>query len=309
MQSLRARLPPLNSLVAFEVAARHLSFTLAGEELHVSREAVSRQIRSLERHLGIRLFVRLHRALKLTKAGEVFLGDVQRSLEEIARATGAVRRTSGPARVTISATIALASFWLTPRLPKFRARQPNTEIRVVVSDAPLDLANEGIDVGLRYGDGDWPGVISTRLFDIESFPVCTPDYLASGPPIARPADLTRHTLLNLDGEVHAVEDWQWWLRDAKVEPDGPLHVLGFDSYANVIQAALDGQGLALGFSHILDGLLSAGALVRPLDAALSKGLAVYLVTPRGGAPTRSAQAFFDWVLGEARSHGAAAAET
>ena len=125
MQSLRARLPPIKSLVAFEASARLLSFTRAGQELRVSREAVSRQIRILESHLGVKLFVRLHRALELTQAGEAFHAVVRESLESIARSADALQRAGQPAKVTVTATIAIASYWLTPRLPKFRAAHPD----------------------------------------------------------------------------------------------------------------------------------------------------------------------------------------
>ena len=299
MPTLRSQLPPLNSLVAFEAAARHLSFTRAGAELLVSREAVSRQIRLLEGHLGVKLFVRLHRALALTEAGAAFQAEVRPGLEAIARSAGAVRRDGQRPKVTITATIALASFWLTPRLSRFRAAYPGTEIRVVVSDAPGDMAADGIDVGLRYGDGAWPGLAATRLFDIESFPVAAPGYLADHSPVRGPADLAGHTLLNLDGTPHAVEDWGWWLAGVGAPPPVAGDMLGFDSYANVIQAAVAGQGLALGYGGIIDLLLADGTLVRPLKTALSRGQAVYLVVPRTASPTPNVKAFCDWVLAEA----------
>lgn len=299
MLNLRTRLPPLNALVAFEAAARHLSFTRAGEELRVSREAVSRQIRTLEGHLGAKLFLRLHRALALTAEGEAFRIVVQDSLEHIARAGAALQRKGRPAKLTVTATIAIATYWLTPRLPKFRARHPEAEIRVVVSDAALAMAADGIDVGLRYGDGKWPGVKAVRLFEVASAPVCAPRYLEQNRPLRTPADLVGHTLLNLDGPPHAREDWIWWLAGMQVPQPASLHILGFDSYANVIQAALDGQGVALGFSGVIDGLLEAGQLLRPMAASLGKGLAVYLVVPSSAPLSPLAREFHDWVLGEA----------
>ncbi len=297
MQSLRARLPPLNALVAFEASARHLSFTKAGQELGVSREAVSRQIRSLEDRLGVALFRRRHRALDLTAAGEELQAAVRGSLEAIAHAAGALQRRQRPSRLTVTATIAIATFWLTPRLPRFRAAHPGAEIRVVVSDAPVDMAAEGIDLGLKYGDGKWRGLKARRLFDVVSFPVCAPGYLAAGPPIADPQDLVAHTLLNLDGTPHAVEDWRWWLAGAA--PTDRLDILGFDSYANVIQAACDGQGVALGFSGIVDGLLERGDLVRPIAESRSRGQAVYLAVPADADLSPLARKFHDWVLAEA----------
>lgn len=289
----------MNSLVAFEAAARHLSFTRAAQELRVSREAVSRQMRILESHLGAALFIRQHRALDLTPAGQALEAVVRQGLQEIARTADDLRRAGRRAKVTVTATIAISSYWLTPRLPKFRAAHPEAEIRVVVSDSPVDMLADGIDVGLRYGDGKWPGVRSVHLFDVESFPVCTPSYLRGSPPIETPADLLGHTLLNLDGAPHALEDWAWWLKGTGVRAPAAFQILGFDSYANVIQAALEGQGIALGFAGIIDDLLSGGQLVRPLSAALSKGGAVYLVVPAGARLAPVAQDFFDWVIAEA----------
>jgi LysR family glycine cleavage system transcriptional activator len=299
MQSLRSRLPPLNALVTFEAAARHLSFTRAGQELGVSREAVSRQIRNLEDHLGVTLFHRRHRALDLTPAGLELEAVVRQSLDNIAQAASALQRRRRPSRLTVTATIAIATFWLTPRLPRFRANYPGAEIRVVVSDAPIDMAAEGIDVGLKYGDGKWRGLKTRHLFDVESFPVCAPGYLKAGPNIAAPGDLVAHTLLNLDGTPHVVEDWRWWLGGAA--PTDTLHILGFDSYANVIQAACDGQGVALGFSGIVDGLLARGDLVRPIADSRGRGQAVFLVAPAGTELSPLAGKFFDWVLAEAET--------
>jgi len=299
MQSLRARLPPLNALVAFEASARHLSFTRAGQELGVSREAVSRQIRNLEDHLGVALFRRRHRALDLTPAGEELYAVVRQSLDDIAQTAGALQRRRRPSRLTVTATIAIATFWLTPRLPRFRAAHPGAELRVVVSDAPVDMAAEGIDVGLKYGDGKWRGLKTRHLFDVVSFPVCAPGYLEAGPPIAGPEDLVAHTLLNLDGTPHVVEDWRWWLGAAADAPTDGLHILGFDSYANVIQAACDGQGVALGFSGIIDGLLARGDLARPIADSRGRGQAVYLAVPAGTELSPLARKFFDWVLAEA----------
>lgn len=299
MRNLRFQLPPVNSLVAFEASARHLSFTRAGKELRVTREAVSRQIRTLENHLGVKLFVRRHRALDLTQAGEEFCHVVQRSLAAIATSARSLQRTGNPSRITVTATIAIATYWLTPRLPRFRAAHPDAEIRVVVSDRPDDMTAEGIDVGLRYGEGKWPGVTATHLFDVHSLPVCSPDYLRKSAPIKGTADLVDHTLLNLDGAPHAREDWPWWLAESGVVRSGSLHILGFDNYANVIQAALEGQGIALGFSRVVDDLLRRGQLVRPVQAQLDPGYATYLVVPSGRPPTPAVQSFFDWVLAEA----------
>jgi LysR family glycine cleavage system transcriptional activator len=299
MQSLRAKLPPMNSLVTFEAAARHLSFTRAGRELLVSREAVSRQIRILEDHLGVKLFARLYRALELTEAGRELQSVVGESLANIARTTATLQRADRPTKITVTATIAIATFWLTPRLPRFRAKHSHAEIHVIVSDAPLDMLEENFDVALRYGDGNWPGHKATRLFDVHSFPICSPGYLKNAAPIRTPTDLLEHTLLNLDGTPHSLEDWNWWLVESGIHIPASYRVLGFDSYANVIQAARDGQGIALGFSRIVDDLISRGDLVRPIQSTFSKGCAAYLVVPTNVSLATVAQEFFDWVLAEA----------
>ncbi len=304
MQNLGSKLPPLKSLVAFEAAARHLSLTRAASELSISREAVSRQIRVLETHLGIQLFDRLHRAVALTTSGEKFQPVVQESLENIAYVTGAIRRPSRPFNITVQATIAVASFWLTPRLADFRAKNPNVEIHLAVSDTPKNLVADGIDVGLRYGDGDWKGLNAFRLFGIDSFPVCAPEYLDDSAPLKTPDDLLNHNLINLDGAPHASEDWWWWLKGNDVALPKSFKTLGIDSYDNVIRAALDGQGIALGFSGLVSRLIDQGRLVRPIKATLSKGLSVYLVIPSTVKPAPRVQEFIDWILEKAARENA-----
>ena len=304
MQDLGSKLPPLKSLVAFEAAARHLSLTRAARELGISREAASRQIRVLEENLGIKLFDRLHRAVALTTPGKKFQSVVQESLEDIAYVTGAIRRPSQPFKITVSATIALASFWLTPRLAHFRTRHPNVEIHVAVSDTPGNLVADGIDIGLRYGDGNWKSLKAFRLFGINSFPVCAPDYLEGAPPLKAPDDLLNHNLINLDGAPHASEDWWWWLKGNDVAVPKSFKTLGFDSYDNVIRAALDGQGVALGYSGLVAKLMADNRLVRPIEAELSRGHAVYLVMPNNVKPTPRVQEFMDWILEEAGSEKA-----
>ena len=299
MQSLGSKLPPLKSLVAFEAAARHLSLTRAAGELGISREAVSRQIRVLEEHLGIKLFDRLHRAVALTPSGKKFQSVIQESLENIAYVTGTIRRPSQPFKITVTATVAIASFWLTPRLAHFRAKHPNVEIHVAVSDTPKNLMADGIDVGLRYGDGKWKGLKSFLLFDGHSFPICAPNYLEDSAPLESPADLLNHNLINLDGALHASEDWWWWLKANDVNVPNSFKTLGIDNYDSVIRAALDGQGVALGFRGLVTNLVKQGKLVRPFDGELSKGLAVYLVIPSSVNPAPRVQEFIDWILEEA----------
>jgi LysR family glycine cleavage system transcriptional activator len=289
----------MNSLVVFEVSARHLSFTLAAEELTITREAVSRHIRRLEDHLGVKLFLRLHRALELTDAGLRFQGAIQEALEGIRQSAGALKGAPAPATVTIVATIAISSFWLTPRLPHFREREPSVRIRMRTSDSLPDLRREGIDLGLYYGDGQWSGLSARKLFEIESFPVCSPAYLMKQPPLRAPGDLIQHSLLNLEGGKHSKEDWLWWLGSFQPVAPESLQIIDFDNYANVIQAAVEGQGVALGFGQLVEGLIARGSLIRPLTESLNPGRAAYLVTPRQSALRPEAALFVDWIMEEA----------
>lgn len=300
MRNLRFKLPPLNSLVVFEAAARHLSFTLAGEELLISREAVSRQIRSLESFVKQKLFVRLHRALELTEAGIKLQATVGDSLGAIADTTSELIDPKADTTVVVTASVAIASFWLTPRLPVFRASHPDTSIRMTVVDNPGDMRQLGINIGLRYGDGNWPGLSATRLFDVDSVPVCSPNYLTSAPSLSGPEDVCRHTLLNLDGQTHVPEGWAWWLKAFDATLPQPSRVIGFDNYANIIQAAIDGQGIALGFIGLIDDLIDSGQLVTPLAERLGRDLGVYLVIPEDTPMATSTRQYHDWLLDEAR---------
>ena len=302
MEGLGSKLPPLKSLVAFEAAARHLSLTRAGGEMRISREAVSRHIRVLEEHLGVKLFDRLHRAVALTPPGKKLQAVVQQSLENIAHVSRTIGSASESHKITVTATIAISSFLLTPRLSRYRAKYPNDEIHVVISDQPGDLFAGDIDVALRYGDGNWPGFNSSHLFDVQSFPVCTPDYLESAPELQTPADLVNHTLVNLDGAPHASEDWWWWLDAHNVRAPESLNLLGFNSYDNVIRLALQGEGVALGFSGLVDDQISDGRLVRPLGPIENRIQAVYVVQPAGAAPQPHVQRFIDWIIEETSEH-------
>ena len=261
------RLPPLAALVVFESAARLGSFTRAADELNVTQGAVSRQVRALEEHLGKPLFRRAHRAVTLTPTGRHYAQTVRAALGQIADATRAVRSPQVSSPVTLGTTTAMASLWLIPRLARFRDRQPDVDIRVLATDRPADFDAEDVDLALYYArDADGRG--ARRVLEEESFPVCSPAYLARCGVLATPADLLRHTLLVLEGDLPGWVNWPEWLRRLGVKEAAPRRTVRLNSYPLVVQAALAGQGIALGWRHLLDDHLASGALVRPVEATL-----------------------------------------
>ncbi len=303
MVSLRAKLPPPNALVTFEAAARHRNFTRAADELGVTQAAVSRQIRSLEDHLGVAVFRRAPKGLQLTRDGRRLYQAVTMGLEHIAATAADIRRVRGDAEVTVSTSVTFASYWLMSRIAKFRAAYPDIELRLVASAPVANMAVAGIDLAVRYGDGRWPGVEATHLLDNEVFPVCTPGYLEGRPPLAEPADLLGETLLNLVEYDRNWVTWEAWLREFGVEGRPARRGPQFDNYLILIQAALGGQGIALGGGRLADDFLASGALVRPIAATLRSESAFWLIVPREAPLSEPAALFRDWVLAEAKGGG------
>ena len=303
MVSLRAKLPPPNALVTFEAAARHRNFTRAAAELGVTQAAVSRQIRSLEDHLGVPVFRRAPKGLQLTRDGQRLFQAVTMGLEHIATTAADIRRVRGDAEVTVSTSVTFASYWLMSRVAKFRAAFPDVELRLVASAPVANMAVAGIDLAVRYGNGRWPGVGATHLLDNEVFPGCTPGYLEGRPPLKEPADLLGETLLNLVEYDRNWVTWEAWLREFGVAEKPARRGPQFDNYLILIQAALGGQGIALGGGRLADDFLASGALVRPIAATLRSDSAFYLLVPREVPLSEPAAKFRDWVLAEATGGG------
>ncbi len=300
MESLRFKLPPPNSLVVFEAAARHLNFTRAARELRVTQAAVSRQIQGLEDHLGVALFRRQPRSLQLTPAGQRLQAAVTMGLEHIANTAADLKRARSDGDVTVATSVTFASYWLMSRLAKFRGAHPDIELRVVASAPVSDLANAGIDLAVRYGRGNWADVEAIHLLDNEVFPICAPSYLQGRPTLAHPRDLLNETLLHLIEHDRNWVTWQVWLDAVGAGGEAQKRGLRFDNYLVLIQAALDGQGIALGGGRLADDLLARGSLVRPIDATLKSEQAFYLLIPNEVPLSESATLFKEWILAEAK---------
>jgi len=292
------RLPPLNSLRAFEAAARHLSFTKAATELNVTPAAVSHQIKALEENAGGPLFIRLTRALKLTERGRAALPLLSEGFDLLAE--GAAVLTCGPGTdvFTITTAPAFAAKWLVPRLDDFRALSPGIKVRIDASIALVDLLRDGIDVAIRYGSGNYPGHSIDRLFEEEVFPVCSPKLMNGPHPPICPEDLVYHTLLH---NSYAATDptypeWRMWLKSAGVTTVDWRQGPEFSLENMTVQAAIEGHGVALVNTTLVSDDLASGALVRPFELGIATGFAYYLVIPREIMDRPAVNIFRKWLL-------------
>jgi DNA-binding transcriptional LysR family regulator len=298
MTDYRRRLPPLSALAAFDASARLSSFTKAAVELGITQAAVSRQIKSLESFLEAQVFVRLHRGVRLTPEGERLQAAVNLGLGHIAEVVGDLQRQGGSA-VTLSSTIAFAAFWLVPRLESFRLRHPTIDLKLLTAEHFTDLARERVDLAIRFGHGNWPGFAVAPLFSDEVMAVCSPAYLATRPAPLATAELPKERLLHQDISDSSWISWGHWLRQQGVVPAGRLHGPRFNNYTLVIQAALAGQGLALGWRRLIDPMLSAGTLVAATPDRLATQYAYHLVSRPLAELAPAAGEVRQWILEEA----------
>jgi LysR family glycine cleavage system transcriptional activator len=292
----------MNTLRAFEAAARHLSFTLAAEELHVTQAAVSHQIRTLEEALGVRLFRRLNRAIRLTEEGQEFVGEVRKALSHLATAVEKLAAPDAGGPLTVSLLPSFASKWLVPRLGRFRAKHPEIDVRISPSTGLTDFQRDDVDMAVRYGKGNYEGLHSVRLMTEDIFPVCSPALMTGQHPLKQPQNLRYHTLLHDDANV----DWAAWLLMAGVEGVDPRQGPYFTDSGMVIQAAAEGQGVALARGALAAGDIESGRLIRPFDIAIPTEYAYYVVSPKATMHHPKIAAFREWLLEEAAAGGSMA---
>jgi DNA-binding transcriptional LysR family regulator len=295
VEGFRRRIPSLTSLVVLEAAARHLNFSKAARELGVTQAAVSRQIHGLEQELGLALFHRLHRGVELTERGQVLSGVLAHSFDLIARTTANLRTQSEADELVIGATLAFTQLWLLPRISEFRWSRPDTNIRLVSQDTPIDLEYDLVDVVIRYGDGIWADGRSVFLCEDDIFPVCSPIYAAARPLPKTVDELVDHALL--DRAESANPGWigwkEWLAAFSTARPSRVAMCLSY--YTDVIHAALAGHGIALGWNCLVEDLLQQGRLVRVTDAQLHTHSAYFVVVPSRNALKPSAEAFVEWL--------------
>jgi len=291
----------MQALRAFEAAARTGSLTRAAEALHLTHGAISHQIKALEAELGVRLIERAGRGMRLTDAGEHLAVRVRAALAELADALREAGERANPRQLRVSATPSFAARWLLPRIGRFLAAHPEVDLAVQASVTLVDFRRDNVDVAIRWGSGDYPGLGVEHLMDDTYFPVCSPR-LARGRLPAQPADLAGHLLLRSDDEF-----WQPWFAVAGLDWPEPTRGPIFNDASHMLQAAIDGQGIALARSSLIGNDLATGVLVRLFDVTLPSPRRFFLVYPPRLVGSPKLTLFQAWLKSEiARDAGGAA---
>ena len=293
-------IPPLNALRAFEVAARHLSFTRAADELFVTPSAVSHQVKTLEEYLGVALFMRDSKSLSLTAAGKAYLPGVQEAFQQLLFATHQLNKTLGVPSLKINLPPTFAVKWLTPRMRRFMQAHPDIDLKIATEKEMVDFTRQDFDLAVRYGRGTYPGMYSELVLPVEVFPVCSPVLLQGEHPLATPSDLRFHTLLHDESTYDDVSNpnWAMWLQHAGVTDVDTTRGPSFWPSHLVIGAAIDGLGVALAKKHWVADDLAAGRLVRPFEGSMQVEFAYYIVFPEDRASDPRIRAFLEWVREE-----------
>jgi LysR family transcriptional regulator, glycine cleavage system transcriptional activator len=298
---MNSHLPPLGALRAFEAAARHMSFSRAAAELHVTPAAVSHQIHTLEQDLGVKLFHRLNRSIELTASAQVLLPGLSEAFAGIQSSVVRLRAHNDTGTLTVTASPSFAAKWLVLRLHRFQEQCPQIDVRISATDDVVDLGKGDFDLAIRYGTGNYPGLAVELLLKNEVFPACSPQLLAAGPPLRTPQDLSAHALIH-DQAIERdplVPTWPMWLKAAGVKDVPATSGLRFNNIHLALDAAIAGHGVVLAYSAIAAADLAAGRLVRLFSLALPDQFAYYIVTASGALERPKVKAFRNWLRREA----------
>jgi LysR family glycine cleavage system transcriptional activator len=299
----RRRLPPLNALRAFEAAARHLNFSRAADELSVTPGAVSQQIQNLEDYVGAALFKRTPKGLLLTDAAQTALPALREAFDRLAEAASLLTAAVDGRRLTLTAPPSFAAKWLVPRLGAFERAHPQVDVWLSAAIELVDLTAGEVDIAIRYGGGRYPGLEVTRLFSETVIPVASPEHLSEHP-LNTPADLANHILLH-DGSPDlddSCPDWSMWLAARGLKGVDGMRGPRFNQSSLVIEAAVNGRGVALAKRTLAAADLEAGRLVAPLQIATAVDFAYYLVHPKAKGRLPQVKAFVSWIEAEAVAH-------
>jgi LysR family transcriptional regulator, glycine cleavage system transcriptional activator len=293
MRNQRYDVPPLDPLLAFEAAARNLSFTKAASELFLTQSAVSRQIQQLEEHLGLKLFERRARTLLLTESGQLLYRATQDALQKLHDSARRLRGTTTMNTVVVSTTPGFASLWLIPHLAGFTRAHAHVDVRISATNEMIeDLERAHVDVAVRYvPEGSVTG--GRLLFGETVFPVCNPELAKK---LVTPDDLHQHVLLYLEHPRAAWLDWELWFHALGLRDFEPLGKLHFSHYDQLIQAAIDGHGVALGRHPLLRQILRDGKLVAPFKNKVASSRAYYVVESPAAKAKAPVREFADWLV-------------
>ncbi|MDN6886060.1 transcriptional regulator GcvA [Variovorax sp. CAN2819] len=299
------QLPPLNALRAYEAAARHLSVKNAADELCVTPGAVSQLVKTLELHLGVQLFRRVNRGIFLTEAGQAYLPPVRSAFRQISDATQKLAVPAENGLLTVSTSPFFASAWLVPRLKSFQKAHPDIDLQVQASNALADFSRDGVDVAIRHGTGQYPGLVSHCVLTVEVVPVAAPSLLAEQGKPAKPADLLRWPRVN-DAQR---KGWRLWFAAQGVADAGPVRGPSFDDAGLLLGAVQTGQGVGLLPAALVASDVAEGRLVRLFKASLLDGFAYHLVYPPASHDRPKVAAFRSWLAEAMADGGLAAART
>ena len=301
MRELRRLIHSPHHLFVFEVCGRLLSFTRAAEELGVSQPAVSLAIRQLEQAIGQDLFARRHRAIQLTEAGVRFYSEVSSSLERLLQAAREVNRGDDADLVTLSISTAFANYWVMPRMTRLHRSHPNIDLRLQVVDKDVDLEYENVSLGIRRGRGGWPGYESASIAREEIFAVASPAYLAANPRPKSIEDLLEHQFIHLEEPFRPRPKWRDWFESFGVEFVDRGEGLRLNDYALVIQAAMAGEGVAIGWRHVTESLIKKRLLVPVLPQSWITGEEFHLIWSDRTELSASAQRVRNWIIEESKA--------
>ncbi|MBU1309065.1 transcriptional regulator GcvA [Rheinheimera muenzenbergensis] len=298
------RLPPLNALKAFETAARHLSFTKAAEEMYVTQAAISHQIKALEDHLGLKLFMRKNRSLLLTEEGQSYFLDIKEIFLQLHESTEKLLARGAKGSLTVSLQPSFAIQWLVPRLNQFSEQHPDIDVRIKAVDLDEGSLTDDVDVAIYYGRGSWRNLHADKLHTEYLLPVCSPLLLNSSKPLQEPTDLQYHNLLH-DGSRRA---WKAWFTTQNFKHfnvnQGPI----FSHSSMVLQAAIHGQGVALAHNVLARPDINSGRLIVPFNHVLISKDAYYLVCRESQTELGKITAFRQWMVAMVEAEQAAFAE-
>ena len=271
LKALRELTRSVNHLLIFETAARFESFTLAAEELNVTQPAVSRSIRELEAALGVTLFRRGHRSVALTEEGKLLYDTASAAFGRMLETAKQLHRRTRQSHVTVVTTSSFANYWLLPRLSDFNRRHRDIDLRIQISDRYPDLSEDPASLAAWWGDGSWPGCEGALLASEEVFPVASPSFVKAGGGGSDPGSLARESLIHLEEPFIPVLTWSDWFREMNVDYHDGGKGLWFNDYTPALHAAMAGEGIALGWRHVVRGLMEMGLLVRIGERSLRRG--------------------------------------